>query len=84
LQRAARRPDPHPRRLRIPPGLASGLVIAALLAGCAGADPGLRVTDPPHAAAAADVDRADLTFIARDGLTLYAQRWRPRTGEPRS
>jgi alpha-beta hydrolase superfamily lysophospholipase len=42
------------------------------------------VTDPPHAATAADVDRADLTFTARDGLTLYAQRWRPRTGEPRA
>lgn len=56
--------------MRIPPGLVCG--------------PGLRVADPPHAAAADDVDRADLTFTARDGLTLYAQRWRPRTGEPRA
>ncbi len=75
--------------MRIPPGLVSGLAVAsavgaALGAGCAGADPGLRVAEPPHAAAAADVDRADLSFTARDGLTLYAQRWRPRTGEPRA
>jgi alpha-beta hydrolase superfamily lysophospholipase len=58
-----------------------GLII--YLAGCAAADPGLRTAGPLHAAAPADVDRADLTFPARDGLQLYAQRWRPRTGEPR-
>ena len=51
--------------------------------GCAAADPGLRVAEPPHAAAAADVDRADLTFPGRDGVAHYAQRWRPRSGEPR-
>ena len=56
----------------------------ACLIGCAGADPGLRVTDPPHAPASADVDRADLTFTARDGMALYGQRWRPRAGEPRA
>jgi serine aminopeptidase S33 family len=59
--------------LRIPPGCVS--VLVALLAGCAGADPGLRVTDPPHAAAADDVDRADLTFTARDGLADHSDRY---------
>lgn len=53
------------------------------LAACAGTDPGLRTVTPPHAVAPADVDRADVTFPSRDGLQHYAQRWRPRTGEPR-
>jgi len=51
-------------------------------AACAAADPGLRVASPPQAEAPADIDRADLTFPSRDGLQHYAQRWRPRTGEP--
>lgn len=66
--------------MRILPGLIACL---ACLAACAAADPGLRVADPPHAATPADIDRADLTFTGGGGLPLYAQRWRPRTGEPR-
>jgi acylglycerol lipase len=54
--------------------------LIACLVGCAGVDPGVRVANPPHAAGSSDVDRADLTF---PGRVLYAQRWRPRTGEPR-
>ncbi|HEX2685625.1 MAG TPA: alpha/beta hydrolase [Kofleriaceae bacterium] len=61
-----------------------GLGLIALMVSCAATDPGLRTTSPPHVASPADVDRADLTFTARDGLTLYAQRWRPRTGDPRA
>jgi alpha-beta hydrolase superfamily lysophospholipase len=57
--------------------------LAICLTACAGTDPGLRAA-PPHAVTPADVDRADLTFTARDGLSLYAQRWRPRSGEPRA
>jgi len=56
--------------------------LIACLAACAGADPGLRVVDPPHAATPAGVDRADVTFTGGDGLALYGQRWRP-PGEPR-
>jgi acylglycerol lipase len=74
---AAGRPDPHPGGMRTLVGLITCLVA------CAGTDPGLRTTTPPHAASPADVDRADLTFSGHDGLPLYAQRWRPSTGEPR-
>lgn len=59
--------------MRIPPGLISGVVAHSP---AAPGRPGLRAADPLHAAAADDVDRADLTFTARDGLTLYARRWR--------
>lgn len=55
----------------------------ALLAACAATDPGVRIAAPPHAAAPADIDRADVPFTGRDGTHLYAQRWRPRAGEPR-
>ncbi len=71
--------------MRTPPGSFAGLV-ASLMASfiaCAATDPGLRTATPPQAAVPADVDRADLTFQGRDGLSLYAQRWQPRTGEPR-
>lgn len=61
-----------------------GLGSIACFVACAATDPGLRTTNPPHASAPADIDRADLTFTARDGLALYAQRWRPRTGDPRA
>src|SRR5262249_40153531 len=43
-----------------------------------------RATIPPQPPAPADIDRADLTFLGRDGLSLYAQRWRPRAGDPRA
>jgi acylglycerol lipase len=62
--------------------LPGSFALVVSLAACAATDPGLRTTNPPHAAAPADIDRADLTFQGRDGLSLYAQRWRPRTGEP--
>src|SRR5215510_8007550 len=87
---ATRRPEDRPNDPWPPPGqirilwpmrILPGLI--ACLAGCAAADPGLRVADPPHAATPADIDRADLTFIAGRGLTLYGQYWRPRTREPR-
>src|SRR4051812_31918694 len=70
--------------MRTLPGSFASLVATLVisLAACAATDPGLRTTNPPHAAAPADIDRADLTFQGRDGLSLYAQRWRPRTGEP--
>jgi len=71
------------------------------LGACAAGDPGLRLADPPHAAAPVDIDgrgtpngsaaegqrgaivRGDVTFAGRDGVALYGQHWRPRTGEPR-
>jgi alpha-beta hydrolase superfamily lysophospholipase len=56
----------------------------AALAGCAAASPGLRATEPTHAATAADVERADVTFAGAGGVALYGQRWRPRTGAPRA
>ncbi|HEY0192580.1 MAG TPA: alpha/beta fold hydrolase, partial [Kofleriaceae bacterium] len=59
------------------------LAAVAAVTGCATGNPGLRIDAPPHAAAAADVDRADVTFAGRDGIQLYGQRWRPRTGAPR-
>jgi len=70
--------------MRTLPGILGSLVASLVtsLAACAATDPGLRTTTPPQAAAPADIDRADLTFQGRDGLSLYAQRWRPRTGEP--
>ena len=70
--------------MRTLPGMFASLVasLVASLAACAATDPGLRTATPPQAAAPADIDRADLTFQGRDGLSLYAQRWRPRTGEP--
>ncbi|HEX7836674.1 MAG TPA: alpha/beta fold hydrolase, partial [Kofleriaceae bacterium] len=64
--------------------LPGSIACLACLAACAAADPGLRVADPPHAATPADIDRADLTFTGGGGLPLYAQAWRPRTGEPRA
>jgi len=57
-------------------------LLGLVLCSCAAADPGLRVADPAHAPTAPEIDRADLTFRARDGLMLYAQSWRPH-GEPR-
>jgi acylglycerol lipase len=73
--------------LRGPRGLGSIAVFSACaaigLGACAATDPGVRATVPPHAAAPAGIDRADLTFAGRDGLALYAQRWRPAAGEPR-
>jgi acylglycerol lipase len=61
-----------------------GLGSIACFVACAAIDPGVRTTSPPHADSSADVDRADLTLTARDGLSVYAQRWRPRTGDPRA
>ena len=80
---AARRPDPHPRRHANPARPGRWPRRRRPARRLRRADPGLRA-DPPHAARPAGVDRADLTFNARDGLTLYAQRWQPRTGEPRA
>jgi acylglycerol lipase len=60
------------------------LACFAYLAGCAAADPGLRVADPPHAATPDGVDRADLTFTGAGGLALHGQSWRPHTGAPRA
>jgi alpha-beta hydrolase superfamily lysophospholipase len=57
--------------------------VFACLVACAAVDPGLRTASPPQPAAPADIDRADLTLSGARGLALYAQRWRPRTGEPR-
>ncbi|HEY0987303.1 MAG TPA: alpha/beta hydrolase [Kofleriaceae bacterium] len=63
--------------MRIP-----GLIVCLCFTACAGADPGLRPAPPRPAPGG--VDRAELTFTGRDGLALHAQRWRPRTGEPRA
>ena len=57
-----------------------GLIVCFVA--CAGTDPGLRPAAPRPASR--DVDRADLEFAGRDGLAHHAQRWRPRTGEPRA
>lgn len=62
-----------------------GLLTAAALAACA-TDPGLRIAEPPHPAASADVDRTDALFGAaagREGQPHYAQAWRPRSAAPR-
>ena len=74
--------------MRSSPGSGLCLVLClvgfGLVAGCAVASPGLRLDSPPHAAAAAaTIERTDVTFAGRDGLALYGQRWRPATGEPR-
>jgi hypothetical protein len=65
--------------MRILPGVLSCL--GACLVACAATDPGLRTANPPQPAAPADVDRADLALSGAGGIALYAQRWRPRTGE---
>ncbi|HET7502056.1 MAG TPA: alpha/beta hydrolase [Kofleriaceae bacterium] len=66
------------------PGLLGLLALFVCAAACAGADPGVRATSPPQPAAPAGIDRADLTFQGAHGARLWAQRWRPRTGEPRA
>ncbi len=61
------------------------LASLALLAACAGpANPGLRADHPGGTVAAADVDWAATRFTGAGGIELYAQRWRPRDGEPRA
>jgi hypothetical protein len=59
-----------PGAMRILPGAISGLArpggSGRGSSGRRWGRPGLRVAEPPHAAAT-DVDRADLTFTARDG-----------------
>jgi alpha-beta hydrolase superfamily lysophospholipase len=60
------------------------LLAAVLLAGCAGATShGVLLGDPPRAPVPEEVDREELTFAGTDGVQLYAQRWRPRTGQVR-
>jgi acylglycerol lipase len=75
LPMGARLGDPHLPAMRI-------LALIVCFVACAGTDPGLRPAPPRPASR--DVDRAELTFAGRDGLAHYAQRWRPRTGEPRA
>ncbi|HEU4727489.1 MAG TPA: alpha/beta hydrolase [Kofleriaceae bacterium] len=70
--------------LRGLPGLVGPLLSITCVAACAAADPGLRPASPPQPPAPTDIDRADLTFHGAHGAALYAQRWRPRTGEPRA
>ncbi|HET9622611.1 MAG TPA: alpha/beta hydrolase [Kofleriaceae bacterium] len=70
--------------LRSSRAAACALAALAAMTGCIAGDPGLRATDPPHAAAPDDVDRADVAFTGRDGLALYGQRWRPRSGDVRA
>src|SRR5262249_5894870 len=80
LPMAARAADPHLPAMRLLPGLLVCLVA------CAGTDPGLRTaahTASLQAAPSSDLDRAEVTFAGSGGVTLYAQRWRPRAGEPR-
>lgn len=59
------------------------LVLALSLAACAAPSRGLRLDGPPRAPVPDDVDREELTFQGTGDLPLYAQRWRPRTGEVR-
>jgi acylglycerol lipase len=57
--------------------------LTATLAACAAPSRGLRLDDPPRAPVPEDIDREELTFAGTGDLQLYAQRWRPRTGEVR-
>ena len=58
------------------------ILVAVVMCSCMAADPGLRVSDPPHAPTPPELARTDFTFRARDGVMLYAQTWRPH-GDPR-
>lgn len=72
-------PSPTPVRTA---ARACVLLVALALAACAGPpDPGLRVAHPGRTAPSANVDWADTSFTGASGLALYAQRWRPATGD---
>lgn len=63
------------------------LLLAALVSvsACAGpVDPGLRPDFPGKVVVSDDVDWADTHFTGAGGVQLYAQRWRPRSGEPKA
>jgi alpha-beta hydrolase superfamily lysophospholipase len=55
----------------------------AFLISCAAPSRGLRLGDPPRAPVPEDIEREELQFAGTGELPLYAQRWRPRTGEVR-
>ncbi len=58
------------------------IVLLFLITACGGAAVrGLRLDDPPRPAVTADVDRNELFFDGAHGVKLYAQYWRPKTGE---
>jgi acylglycerol lipase len=56
-------------------------LVLALVAACAPASRGLRLGDPARAPVPEGVAHGELTFDGVGGTKLYAQHWRPQTGD---